>query len=518
MNNPIHFIKPFVLMLFLLQTATNFGQNTAQFQKEFAALDSFLVKFQEYGQFREKAANVAKFEIVELYKSLFMPDVWVYDNYNPKRDDLKAGLIAKPYTGTFKKIDEFGFDVLRYCTKGVNSRIAGINADYSMISTGRVKYVIRREAIIEDFNGKRLTSMEVFEMVVAKDPGNGEYKIYEWKDLEHTISCSNCDESFEKSVNPADDPKTRLKIWTQFDIGLGLGQLTLANPGLESLNRDIYLNLLEDESEISLWNNKQVKSVLQVGGLLEAMFGHRKQFGLAAGFYYNQMKLELGISDFQLQYEFSQFSSVYNRIVTGNDYRENVTINSFSLPVLGRFALRLNDKLKIHAAVGVALNFGTTFKSEIDVTGTYNARQYFKFEGGDTLSYFNESPQDSDLLYYDLAEADRSEDFSSKRQNGFDVGLAESAIGKERFVVPLSFSLQARLGLGYMINSSSEIVFGVQAGMSNIVWESEDMQLLDKTSDKTNTGSILKSLNEMQTTCFGLYAGLRVYLFSKKTN
>jgi hypothetical protein len=85
-------------------------------------------------------------------------------------------------------------------------------------------------------------------------------------------------------------------------------------------------------------------------------------------------------------------------------------------------------------------------------------------------------------------------------------------------VVPLSFSLQARLGLGYMINSSSEIVFGVQAGMSNIVWESEDMQLLDKTSDKTNTGSILKSLNEMQTTCFGLYAGLRVYLFSKKTN
>lgn len=520
MNKTILFSQQIIVVVMLMLATNTYGQDAKTVQAEFAALDSFMFNLEKWGQFRELASVKASFDISEKYKSLFMPDVWVYDNFNPKRDELKNGIIAKPITGSFKKIDEFAFDVLRYCTEGVNSRFASINADYSTITSGKVKYVVRREASITDFNSKRLVTSEVFEIIVSKDPASGDYKIAEWKDLEHTIECKNCDESFEKTVNPADDPKTRLKIWSQVDVGLSTGQLTLSDPGIGSLNREVYLNLIESRTSIARWNDKQVKNALQVGGMIEAMFGHRKQFGIASGLYYNLLNLELSISEFNMEYELAQYTSSYNRSIIGNDYRENVSLSTLSLPVMGRFTLRVNQKLKLHSGLGASINFGTIIKSDINVDGTYNAKLYFRTVEGDSFptSYFNDNPADSDNMQGELAEEDGDivANYERNRQAGYDVGLDESAIGSERFVVPLSFSLNARLGLGYMINNSSEIVFGAQACMSNIEWEGGDLQLLHLTSDKTNTGSILKSLNKMQTTTFGLYAGFRVYLLSRK--
>ena len=511
-------LQSLLLALIVSMGEKAYAQNSAVTEKakKFAALDSLILNLKEFGQFRIRASSELSVEMADAYRNLFMPDVWVYDNYNPERDPGNSNRPKEPYKGSLKKIEDFVADVKRFYPKGMTVKLSAINVDFSALDQDKVKYVIRRETSLTDYGGSRLTTTEEFMLMVQRDPASGKYKIYEWRDLKHEIKCANCEETFAKTVDPADDPKMRLKTWAQLNANVGMGKLTTGQLDLSNLNQETYDQLISSRSRVGAFQKSDVKSAILIDGEVEMLYGHSHQIGLGVGISWSSFNAELSMDSTVLEYRTQDFNnSEWNRIVRFSDYKENITTSVISVPVLLRYTKRVNEKFKLHVAVGPTISIQGKIKSEVTGSGDFELMGYTKSVSNDTL-VFNANPGGQSASSAPLTERffESRVDVRDWQVADYDIGFNQNLKGDREIVTDLSIGWLARLSCGYMINNTTEITGGFSATGAKLSWKEEKVSIADKVSDKDNAGSLLNGSANLQNMNYYICAGIRMYLTS----
>lgn len=521
MNRTLKCIIPhlFLLSLIVANGYDGHAQNSTLTDKakKFAALDSLITNLKEYGQFRLRASSVLSMEMADAYRGLFMPEVWVYDNYNPERDPENNNRPKEPYKGSLKKIEDFVADVKRFYTKGMNVKLTAINVDFSGLDQDKVKYVIRRETSLTDYGGSRLTTTEEFMLMVQRDPSSGKFKIYEWRDLKHEIKCANCDVTFAKTVDPADDPKMRLKTWAQVNANVGMGKLTTGQLDLSNLNEQTYDQLIASRSRLGAFQKSDVKSAILIDGEVEMLYGHSHQIGLGIGISWSSFNAELSMDSTILEYRTQDaYTTEWNRIARFSDYKENISTSVISVPVLLRYTKRVNEKFKLHVAAGPTISVQGKIKSEITGSGDFELVGYYRKDGSNIENYFNANPLSTDSLLSMKTEGffETEDEVRDWQVADYDIGFNQNLKGDRDITTDISIGWLARLTCGYMINNTTEITGGFSASGAKLSWKEEKVSIADKVSDKDNAGSLLNGAANVQNMNYYICAGIRMYLTS----
>jgi hypothetical protein len=493
--------------------------NTNQLAADFAQLDSILIKFNKTGQFRESGSPDVSRAVMDQYLALFAPDVYVWDNYNPKRDDDQFKRPSKPYNGAYKLVTTFLDDVYRFCPKGVKSSLTAINADFSQITSGTAIYVIERISNHEAYDGSRFKSIETFQLTLKKN-ASGRFKITEMKDIAHSIDCSNCDYDLVGPVHPSDDSKINSKAWATIEGGFGIGQFNVQDISLANLDASAYDQLSTERSSIGANRESQVNSAFFGRVSAELMFGYKNQFGVGLGVAFSGMNATASYDALELSFRDEDFNQTsYNRIVRLDEVEEEYAITSLSLPIMARYTRRLNDKLKIHVSAGPQLFLTASSKTTSSAIADFEAfyirntqnNTYFYTDGAfDSRNVFAISEFQFIQDYGDLAEAQ----FKQRAAQGYDVGINQAVQGETTHDFDMSLGFCASLGASYRVNAGNELYFGLEAWQATLGRTAGSTAFMNSSTDVL--GSRLSAMDQVSFLNYFAKIGFRTFIWGSK--
>jgi|GEM_PF-3242804 len=490
-----------------------------EYAEVFAQLDSLMMTFQKAGQFREPGSTTNSRVIMDQYQALFMPDVYVWDNYCPTRDADNFNKPVKPYTGAYKLVSEFINDTYRYCDKGVRSSLTYTNADFSDIDRNEVRYIIRRETNIEAYDGSRFKSNELFQLTIKRDPSTERFKIYEMKDIDHTLDCSNCDYEAVVPVHPSEDSKINAKAWAGIEGGFGFGQFQVQDIDLSQLNPASFDQLSTSRSRIGANLESEVRSAFFVKGSVEMMFGYRNQIGASIGVAFGGFNARATYDSVVVSFRsVDPFGTSYNRVVRLSEMQEDYSITTLSVPVLFRYTRRINDRLRLHLGAGpqvfVSVKSKTTSSAVADFEARYQydseTEQFGYVQDGGNQGYALEWTEIATEAQY--SDADR--EWRRRSSNGYDLGNNQAVEGSATHTFGISLGWAATLAGSFKINSGNEIIAGIDVWYATLQRDAENVSFMNQTADPL--GSRLSGMQDATFLNYYLKVGLRTFLWGGK--
>jgi hypothetical protein len=504
--------------LWLNGNNANAQVNTNQLVADFAQLDSILIKFNKTGQFRESGSPDVSRAVMDQYLSLFAPDVYVWDNYNPKRDDDQFKRPSKPYNGSYKLVTTFLDDVYRFCPKGVKSSLTSINADFSQVSQGTAIYVIERVSNHEAYDGSRFKSIETFQLTLKKN-ASGRFKITEMKDITHSIDCSNCEYDLVGPVHPSDDSKINSKAWATIEGGFGIGQFNVQDISLANLDATAYDQLSTERSSIGANRESQVNSAFFGRVSAELMFGYKNQFGVALGVAFSGMNATATYDALELSFRDEDFNQTsYNRIVRLDEAEEEYAITSLSLPVMARYTRRINDKFKIHVSAGPQLFLTASSKTTSSAIADFEARYQYDSVQEAFIYTQNETNSGPVMEWTEAATdaqfGDPDREWRRRAAQGYDVGINQSVQGETTHDFDMSLGFCASLGASYRVNAGNELYFGIEAWQATLGRTAGSTSFMNNSTDVL--GSRLSAMDQVSFLNYFAKIGFRTFIWGSK--
>ncbi|MFN8697797.1 MAG: outer membrane beta-barrel protein [Flavobacteriales bacterium] len=500
--------------LWLNGNNANAQVNTNQLAADFAQLDSILLKFNKSGQFRESGSQDVSRAVMDQYLALFAPDVYVWDNYNPRRDDDQFKRPSKPYNGAYKLVTTFLDDVYRFCPKGVKSSLTAVNADFSKITSGIALYVIERISNHEAYDGSRFKSVETFQLTLMKN-ASGRFKITEMKDLTHSIDCSNCDYDLVGPVHPSDDAKINAKAWATIEGGFGVGQFNVQDITLANLDASVYDQLSTGRSSLGANRESQVNSAFFGRVSAEVMFGYKNQIGVGLGLAFSGMNATATYDALELSFRDEDFNQTsYNRIVRLDEVEEEYAITSLSVPVMARYTRRLNDKFKIHLSAGPQLFLTASSKTTSAALADFEAR--YQYDAGQEAFIYTQN-ESSAALVMEWTEAataaqfnDPDREWRRRAAQGYDVGINQAVQGETTQEFDMNLGFCAALAVSYRVNAGNELYFGLEAWQATLGRTAGSASFMNNSTDML--GSRLSAMDQISFLNYYAKIGFRTFI------
>lgn len=507
------------LLLVCFAPASLQAQKDFDYAQALSEVDVFLERFVEYSDFREPMKNEVSGNARDQFKSLFKPNVYIKDLYNPNRMDQKGQYMPLlPFTDKnqpkIRTIDDFAEDVTRFCNHGISSKITGINADYSAISSGKVRLAIQRESSVRDYQDWRYSVYEELMLDLEWDAQEKRYIISAIDIADnYVVKCSNCEDRFAARVDPADDPAKPLKLWASIQGVAGVSAVSADQPQLTQLNDAVYAGLVAAESSLGKLTASGARPCWGVEGVAQLMKGYKHQWGASIGIGVFNTSAQLEQDKSTLVYQsLDQHGHAYNRRVQLEPTTITANLLTLYAPVQLHYSRRVNKKLKLHGALGVNLAFTGSLNSDQSAVVDYEALLKFQPTGVSsvTTTFTNDGSYDAVLAETTLTENQRKDETALRN---YDVAFNLPLSDKTKAITTSGFALTARLGAGWMVNSSTEALISV--GFMNGIqhWKAPSLVLADH-SETPTFGSALVSAGEWKAMNVLVSGGVRFYLSS----
>jgi len=116
-------------------------------------------------------------------------------------------------------------------------------------------------------------------------------------------------------------------------------------------------------------------------------FGIKARYGITAGVRWDRFSGTISSPAMKVGYKsVDQFGSAYLRILSSTDLSEDFSGNSFSIPVMGRWKVRMGKRLNFELAAGANFNLLFTAKSNL-TAGTFNYEARYVYQDGGTTVF-----------------------------------------------------------------------------------------------------------------------------------
>lgn len=506
------------LCLMLLPASNIVAQIDLDVKKAFAEMDTFIQQFVDYSDFREPLKDNVTSTSRDQFKSMFKPGVFILDLYNPERDAKAQFMPILPISPKIRTIEDFAEDVSSFCRNGMSIKFTGINADYSTIANGTVKLKVRMESLIRDFQEWKYTVYQEVLLQLEWDALGNRYVISSYDVADnYVVKCSNCEDRFAGKVDPADDPKNPVKLWATLNGLGGMGNPTVSNPQLSMLDPGVYSNLIASRSEIGKLSANGLLPCWGFEGMAQVMKGYKNQWGVS-----------LGIGVFNTQALYFQEPSVLEyraADASGNEYNRRLTFdkteisaNLFSVyaPVHLNYSRRVHKKLKLHASLGAMISVWGVMTTSQLATADFEARLKFGSPDGSAVSTVFSSDGSADVVLNETTLTEQQQRTNLTSLSNFDLAFNKTLSGETKLQPTMGVSLLAKVGAGWMVNSSTEALVSIGAMGGKQQWETTPVSLANRTSEVQSFGSTLAGIGAWQSFSPLVSAGVRFYLSSFK--
>ncbi len=512
-----HHAKFVLLAAILLNAAATSAQSEFDYKKAFAEADTFIQQFVDYSDFREPLKDNVTSVSRDQFKGMFKPGVFILDLYNPERDAKAQSMPILPITPRIRTIDDFAEDVSSYCRNGASIKITGINADYSKIETGTFKLQVRMESMIRDFQEWKYTVYQEMTLRAEWDAGASRYLIAALDVADnYIVKCSNCVDRFAGKVDPADDPKQPVKVWASLNGIGGVSMITVANPQISQLNSSVYSNLIASQSSLGKLSATGMKPCWGLEGMAQVMKGYTHQWGVSAGVGVFSMQAKFNQEPSTLVYKaVDAIDNAYNRRVQLEQSVIDANLFTAYAPVYVNYTRRVNKKLKLHASLGTMVTFWGVMNSTQSSRADYEAMLKFGEVNGNAVNTVFSEDGSADVVLDEttLTEEQRS---NLSALGNYDLAFNRELQGSTKMNATLGVAVTAKVGAGWMVNSSTEAIVSLGAISGSQKWEVAPVTLTNRSSDVQAMGSTLAGIGEWQSIQPMITAGVRFYLSSFK--
>ena len=506
----------------------------------------------EGGRFSQRKADA--------FIKLFTQDALVYDGIN-KTDSINYKL----YKTGQKKVGTYIQDLKTNFPSGINFDIIKATAYFDDLPSKHM-VLFACSAILNgtDVNGRTFNNIDSVMITVSYDSS---YKVAGISKIERTggqLICSSCkketktigkkpepavvadnaraiggcvnDDDCDGVINaldecpdiPGDLPNGcpsgyKMGVAIQFDIMGGGNADFYSAPSLSKLS-PAYSNL----SNASINNTSTgIGGSFAADLLVDLQFGIKRNYGITFGLMYTYRSSTYSVGSFTADYEaYDQENSPFKRILTTNNFKENISQNNISIPLLFKVLSSNLSKSKLGYFFELGPVITIYANSTSKISSSNNFEGIYDYSSGNVSSYAS-TPTSNQLVLTRAAltahgSTNVGSDFNTLYNSGYNVGLDYAVNGSKAPSVNLGAGIggMIRGGLTYKLSSSLKFIAGLQINYIYTLHSAEAYAPVVAANAFKNSGgvtyeSFINGMGAVSALNFGINLGF-IYSFTSK--
>ena len=207
-----------------------------------------------------------------------------------------------------------------------------------------------------------------------------------------------------------------------------------------------YLNAVgSNNGSLRFSNGMSVGGELQLGLFL----GHKKHWGVGAGFMYLSQQGDATLSNYLVQYQATDFkNNIYRQVITANgDIKETHKIENMNIPLVLKYKNRFSRTWGFSADAG--LLFNTQFQTKYTSSGSFNYEAIYKYDVPSGKFVYDNAPTALSTDYFitkanyirDNPDGNVNDYFTTLKAQGNNVGLNVKPVNNTGTVAYKTFSV-----------------------------------------------------------------------------